>query len=114
MKKGQWTFLTNHARVLSYIAVHPRATGQEIAQVVGLSVRGIQKIISDLKISGYIVQQKEGRCNCYTVQMDRPMRHRLEFSHPVGNLLKAIDAFPEIIARRERADIVQEGVAVMK
>lgn len=99
MKKGGWTFLTNHARVLGYIAKHPRATAQEIAQVAGLSVRGVQDIISDLRIAGYILQTKEGRYNRYTVEPDQPMRHHLQSSYPVGNILKAIDAFPETTVR---------------
>jgi hypothetical protein len=111
MKKGEWTFLTNHGRVLAYIATHPCATHQEIAQMIGLSIAGVNNIISDLKISGYVFQRKEGRCNRYAVQPDRPMRHRMEFSFPVGNILKAINAFPKATAKYKNEDIkiIQDG-----
>ena len=84
MRKGEWTFLTNHARILGYIAKHPQATAQEIAQEASLSIRGVQNIITDLANGGYITKQREGRHNRYTVHADQSMRHPLERDHTVG------------------------------
>jgi DNA-binding MarR family transcriptional regulator len=89
-KKGEWTFLTNHGRVLAYIAKHPESTTERIAQEAIITMRTVQKIIADLEVGGYITRQKEGRRNRYTVNPDRPMRHRLERDHVVGDILQAL------------------------
>ncbi len=94
MKKGEWTFLTNHGRVLAYIAKHPQSTTQEIAREAGITLRAVQKIIAELEAGGYIVRHKEGRCNRYSVHSEMPMRHRLEREHAVGNILQAMGYKP--------------------
>jgi len=90
MEKGQWTFLTNHGRVFVYISKHPKSTTELISREVGLSQRGVQKIITELEEAGYIARRKEGRCNRYIVHPELPMRHRLERDHAVGDLLMAL------------------------
>lgn len=95
MKKKEWTVLTNHGRLLAYIAKQPHSTAQEIAQEAGLSIRAVQKIISDLERDGYIDRYKEGRRNRYTVNSGMPMRHRLEQDHAVGEILLALGYEPQ-------------------
>ncbi len=90
MQEREWTFLTNHGRVLTYIAKYPRTTTREIARVAGITERAIQKIITDLESSGYVARHKEGRCNSYEVHPELPMRHRMEREHAVGDLLLAL------------------------
>ncbi|HEY86613.1 MAG TPA: winged helix-turn-helix domain-containing protein [Dehalococcoidia bacterium] len=90
MHKGEWTFVTNHGRVLAYIVKHPRITTREIAQEVGITERAIQKVIADLKADGYVAKHREGRSNRYTVHPELPMRHRMEREHAVGDLLLAL------------------------
>lgn len=94
MKKGEWTFLTNHGRVFVYIAKHPQSTTQEMAQEAGITLRAVQKIITELEAGGYIVRHKEGRCNRYSVYSEMPMRHRLEREHAVGDILQALGYRP--------------------
>jgi len=94
MKKGDWTVLTNHGTVLVYIAKHPQAAAQRIAQEAGLSIRAVQNIIIDLEKTGYVTRQKEGRRNHYTVHPEQPIRHRLQGDYPVGNILRAIGYVP--------------------
>ena len=95
MKKRGWTFLTNHGRVFSYIAKHPQNTTQETAQRIGLSIRSVQQIITDLEKSGYVSRYKEGRCNRYIIHPEIPMRHRLERDHAIGYILVALGYKPE-------------------
>ena len=90
MEKGTWTFLSNHGRVFVYLASTPSSTTENISRDVGLSLRGVQKIISDLEKSGYVTHQKVGRCNQYTVHPDRPMRHHLEEDHAIGEILSVL------------------------
>jgi hypothetical protein len=90
VEKGQWTFLSNHGRVFVYIARQPKSTTEVISREVGLTQRGVQKIIAELEAAGYIARRKEGRCNLYTVHPELPMRHSLDCDHAVGNLLLAL------------------------
>jgi DNA-binding Lrp family transcriptional regulator len=90
LKKGEWTFITNHGRLLAYLTKHPRASAQEIAFDAGLSIRAVSKIIIELKEGGYVSWLKEGRRNHYIVYPGRPMRHRLEKGCQVGDVLAAI------------------------
>ena len=90
MKKGEWTFLSNHGRVLAYIAKHNQSVIQEIAQDIGLSIAGTQKIISDLNKGGYVVRMREGRQNRYIVYPYKPLRHPLLKDHMVIDVLKAV------------------------
>ena len=84
---GSWTFLTNHAHVLVCIAENPDIRGREIAGEVGISERAVQGIISDLVEAGYVVREREGRRNHYTINPEGGLRHPLEDDHTVGELL---------------------------
>jgi len=95
LKKGAWTFLSNHGRVLLYIAKHPQSTIEVISRDVGLTLRGVQKIIVDLEEAGYIAKRKQGRNNHYTIHPELPMRHQLERDHAVGDLLIALGWNPD-------------------
>ena len=84
---GGWTFLTNHAHVLVCIAENPDILGREIATEVGISERAVQGIIRDLVTAGYVVRERSGRRNHYTINPDGGLRHPLEAEHTVGELL---------------------------
>ncbi len=90
MEKGQWTFLSNHGRVFIYISKNPRSTTETISHEVGLTQRGVQKIITELEEAGYIARHRDGRCNYYTIHPELPMRHQLEREHAVGDLLQML------------------------
>jgi DNA-binding MarR family transcriptional regulator len=90
LKKHDWTFLTNHGRVLIYLTKQPQTTTREIAQEVGVTERAIQKVIYDLEADGYIIRHRKGRSNSYTLHPELPMRHRMEREYSVGNLLAAL------------------------
>lgn len=90
MKKGEWTFLSNHGRVLIYIFNNPKSTTEEISRETELSQRGVQKIITELETAGYIAHKKKGRRNHYTVNAELPMRHHLEQNHMVGDIIHAL------------------------
>lgn len=87
---ASWTFITNHAVVLTYLAKHPSITARQLALEVGITERAIRKVIADLEAAGYIVKTKEGRRVRYRVKADLPMRHRTQRSSQVGKLLKIL------------------------
>ena len=56
-KKEEQIFLTNHAKILGYLAIHTKATVQQIAKETGLSIGTVQNIITNLVGGGYITKQ---------------------------------------------------------
>ena len=86
----KWTFLTNHALVLSFLARHPRITAVELAQAIGIRERAIRKMIADLEADGYIRKKREGRGNTYTINLDLPLRHETHQHVAIGNFLEAL------------------------
>ena len=85
-----WTFLTNHALVLSVLAKNPRITGRELSETVGITERATRKIIADLEAEGYITKKKEGRRIKYRINPDLPMRHKTYQDTAIGDFLKAL------------------------
>jgi DNA-binding Lrp family transcriptional regulator len=84
---GGWTFLTSHAHVLVVIDQDPEIRLRDVAQAVGITERGAQRIVADLVDAGYLVRHRVGRRNQYEIDADLPMRHPLEHLHQVGELL---------------------------
>ena len=83
----QWTFLSNHGRVLLVIAEDPDVRLRDVAESVGITERAVQMIVADLEESGYIKRQRVGRRNHYIVNADRHFRHPHEADHRIGELL---------------------------
>ena len=88
----RWTFITNHAAVLSLLVNYPRITAREISQEVGITERSVRMIISDLDKGGYISKTREGRGIRYTVNAERPMRHKTQRDVAVNRLLSILNA----------------------
>ena len=95
MKRGGWTVLTNHGRVLAFMAKNPERTTEEIAREADLTLRAVQRIIVELERDGYLIKHKEGRRNRYSVVPEMPMRHRLEREYLVGEILAALGYTPK-------------------
>ena len=84
---AHWTFLTNHAQVLLYIAQNHQVTAREIAAQVGITERAVLRILDELEEAGYIRRYHEGRTNRYEVDLDRPLRHPAQRGQPIRDLL---------------------------
>jgi predicted DNA-binding transcriptional regulator YafY len=84
---GEWTFLTNHAVVLVYLARHPQITARELAFSIGITERAVRKIIADLEAEGYISKAREGRGVRYSINSHLPLRHRTQKDKSVEGLL---------------------------
>jgi DNA-binding IclR family transcriptional regulator len=70
---ASWSFLTNHAFVLSLISQQPESTGLQIAQAVGITERATRKIIADLQDAGYLESERIGRRNRYRIEVHRAL-----------------------------------------
>jgi DNA-binding transcriptional ArsR family regulator len=86
----EWTFLTNHALVLSFVARHPRMTARQISIAVGITERAVRKIIAALQAESYITKKREGRRVRYRVNPELPLRHETHQDKAVGDLLEAL------------------------
>ena len=64
---ANWSFLTNHARVLLCIAHDPGVRLRDIAASLGITERSAFGIVTDLAEAGYVVKQKDGRRNRYQI-----------------------------------------------
>ncbi len=82
-----WTFLTNHAHVLLCLAREPEVRMRDVADLVGITERAVQRIVADLKEAGYIERIRNGRRNRYEVRADLPLRHPIERHEQVAALI---------------------------
>lgn len=83
----QWTFLTNHARVLIALARDPGSRLRDVADAIDITERAVQLIVADLEAAGYLTRTRVGRRNRYTIDPSVALRHPAEADHPVGDLL---------------------------
>lgn len=84
---SDWSFFTNHARVLLAIANDPGIRLREIASAVGISERRAHGIVTDLAEAGYLARQRQGRRNRYEIQSHLPLRDALTDQRTVGEIL---------------------------
>lgn len=66
-----WSFLTNYAVVLVYVALHPDSTVRAIAQNVGITERATLAILRDLDDEGIVDRLRSGRRNTYSLNFNR-------------------------------------------
>jgi DNA-binding IclR family transcriptional regulator len=84
---ANWTFLTNHARVLLCIAHDPGVRLRDIAARLGITERSAYGIVTDLTDAGYIVKRKDGRRNRYQIQTHLPLPESTSRERTVGEVL---------------------------
>jgi hypothetical protein len=87
---ADWSFLTNHARVLLCIAHDPGARLRDIAAILGITERRAHGIITDLTEAGYVVKQKDGRRNRYEIQTSLPLPEPGTREPAVGEVLAVL------------------------
>jgi DNA-binding IclR family transcriptional regulator len=85
-----WTFLSNHAHVLIHISRTPDARMRDVAQVVGITERAVQRIVAELVAGGFLVVAKDGRRNHYAVNDRLPLRHPVEAHRTIRDLLALV------------------------
>lgn len=88
--RARWTFLTNHGHVLLCLAQSPAMRLRDVAVVVGVTERAVQKIVSDLEEAGYLTRRRSGRQNEYEIDTARPLRHPVEAHQNVRGLIALV------------------------
>jgi DNA-binding transcriptional ArsR family regulator len=81
-----WSFLTNHAYVLRCLVTSPEATLREVAELIGITERAVQRIVAELEAAGYLERERDGRRNRYTLREGQP-RRELDGALPLRELL---------------------------
>lgn len=84
---AEWSFLTNHARVLVCIAHDPGARLRDIAAALGITERSAFGIVTDLTKAGYVVKDKDGRRNRYRIQDHLPLPDAVGRELTIGEVL---------------------------
>jgi hypothetical protein len=88
----EWSFLTNHARVLVCIAHDPGVRLRDIATTVGITERRAYAIVTDLAAAGYVVKDKntDGRRNRYHIQTHLPLPDAVPGERTLGEVLDVL------------------------
>ena len=84
---ADWSFLTNHARVLLCIARDPDIRIRTIALTLDVTERTAHSVVSDLTDAGYVVKERDGRRNRYHIQAHLPLQDAASRQRPIGELL---------------------------
>ena len=90
-QKPDWTFLSNHAHVLLCLSRDPEVLMREVAELVGITERAVQRIVAELEAAGFVAREKDGRQNRYRVDRRKHLRHPLEAHRRVDALLGLIE-----------------------
>ena len=84
---ASWGFLTNHARVLLWIAHDPGVRLRDIAASLGVTERSVFGIVRDLAGAGYMVKEKDPRRNRYQIQAHLPLSEPATREPAIGEVL---------------------------
>jgi hypothetical protein len=82
-----FTYLTNHSHVLVALDTDPELRVRDLAAMVGITERAVQRILTDLEVGGVVKIVKVGRRNRYRLIRGSYLRHPLEGHCTIGGLL---------------------------
>ncbi|QEH31768.1 MarR family protein [Aquisphaera giovannonii] len=88
--RSTWTFLSNHGNVLLAVARNPDATLREVANLVGITERAVQRIIADLEAACYLERVRSGRRNHYNIHPELPLRLPVGSHRDIGALIELV------------------------
>ena len=78
-----------------YLALEPEARLREVAEKVGITERAAQQIVRDLTEVDVVTKTRNGRRNSYEVHRTSHLRHPLEASATVGELVALVTGATE-------------------
>lgn len=100
---ADWTFLTNHARAMLFIANQPDARLRDIASALGITERTAYQVVADLDDAGYVVKERDGRRNRYQVQRHLSLPDDIGRERSIGELLELLGSPAHTSRPRRRA-----------
>jgi MarR family len=87
---GQWSFITNHARVLLVLAGEPDARLRDLAAALDITERTAYGIVTDLVEAGHLIKQRDGRRNRYQIQKHLPLPDLIGHERTIGEVLEVL------------------------
>jgi DNA-binding Lrp family transcriptional regulator len=96
-----WTFVTNHGRVLLAVAVDPTRTIRQIAAEVGITERAVHRIIVALTNAGYLERIRVGRRVHNRVNVHQIHVESLERAATVRQLFALLAATTPVAQHRD-------------
>lgn len=102
---AQWSFLTNHARALLCIAHDPGLRLRDMAVALGVTERSAYAIVADLTAAGYVLKERDGRRNRYSIQEHMPLPDSGERQRTVGEVLHLLAGTPQRKRRSGNANL---------
>ncbi len=84
---AEWSFLTNHAQALLFIANEPDARLRDLADALEVTERTAFGLVADLTNAGYVIKEKEGRRNRYHLQEQLLLPNSIGRDRTVGEVL---------------------------
>src|SRR5436190_11601441 len=85
-----WSLLSNHGRVLVFVAREPNSRLRDIAAGVDITERSAHRIVSELCDQGYLVRKRNGSRNHYEIRPDVPIQEPLLGDHWIGEILAVV------------------------
>ena len=86
-RDSNWDLLSNHGKVLVCVAREPDMRVSDIAELVGIKERAVQRILAELREEGLLTSTREGRRNRYSINRKRQLPW---VEKPAGKLLDAL------------------------
>jgi hypothetical protein len=84
---AEWSFFTNHARVLICIARDPGMRLRDLAVTLDVTERRAYGIVTDLVAAGYVFKEKDGRRNRYKLEVQLPLPGPIGGERTIGDVL---------------------------
>src|ERR1700730_6101796 len=84
---GSWGFLSNHGRVLLFLAHDPGMRLRDIAASLGITERTAFGIVTDLTGAGYISKRKRAGRNHSQTEVPQPLPEPTGRERTVGEFL---------------------------
>lgn len=113
---SSWRFITNHALVLVYVAMHPESTVREISSGIGLTERAALAILRELDEQGIVDRNREGRRNTYTLNFAALISYRrattADLTPPA--FVEAVVRKLAVLARADSIGVPTEGAAPIR
>lgn len=76
--------------MLLCLAEEPQPPLRDVARLVGITERSVQRIVGDLEEAGYLARERAGRRNRYELRRALPLRHPVEQHCRVGDLIDMV------------------------
>lgn len=90
----EWSFVTNHARALLFVAREPDCRLRDLAAALDVTERTAFGLVADLAEGGYVVKERDGRRNRYHVRSHLPLPDSADRTRTLGELLDLLGGAP--------------------